>query len=205
MPPIIAMLLLCIGAAGCSDNRQEAHAKRFDKNGGVHQICGHTVRLTPPGSVDAWSVTGTADGVAIRMPMTVLPPRAGDQPMGGSIAILTMCVEQSQSIWMTGAALELPWRHVKHRPELGLTEYRSRADLPHVRDIAYAADASYLKPDGSTFIMQCDSNDGISPIGCMVEYELARGLKATYRYHAVGALHRWREVDQLVRTTIQNE
>jgi len=178
----------------------------FDlEHGGVYQICGHPVRLTPPGPPGGWSVRSTADGVAIRMPMTVLPRRAGDEPLGGSLEILTLCVQQSQSIWVTGEALKLPWQHVNHRPELGLTEYRSRTDMPYVRDIAYAADASYLKPDGSTFIMQCDSNDGITPIGCMVEYRLAPGLYVTYRYHAVGALHRWKEVDHLVRATIRKE
>lgn len=201
----IAMLILCIGAAGCNDNRQERRVMSVDKNGGVYRICGQTVRLTPPGAADTLYVTDTANGVSFRIPMTVLPRRAGDEPLGGDIAVFTTCVEQSQSIWVTGAALQLPWQHVTPRPELGLTEYRANADIPHSRDIAYAADASYVKPDGSVFIMQCHSNDGITPIACMVDYGLAPGLIVTYRYHTAGALHRWKEVDQLVRATIKKE
>lgn len=178
----------------------------FDlEHGGVYQICGHPVRLTPPDRPGAWNVRSTADGgVAINIQLSVLPRRPQDEPMGGNIEILLMCTA-SRSDWMTGAALKLPWQHVEHRPELGLTEYRSLANLPSVRDLAYAADASYRKPDGSIFIMQCHSNDGIVPIACMVEFELAPGLKVTYRYYTGGAPHRWKEVDQLVRATIQKE
>jgi len=203
---MITMLLLCVAVAvaGCGDRRQ-GQATSFDVNGGSYQICGHSVRLTPPGRPGAWSARPTADGGAVvNIQLSVLPRRAPDEALAGNIAVLMMCTT-SKSDWMTGAALEAPWRHVEHRPELGLTEYRSQVDYPYLRDIAYAADASYLKADGSAFIMECDSNDGIVPIACMVEYELAPGLNISYRYYTDGAPRRWKEVDQLVRATIEIE